>query len=347
MTDYPKFETANMEGKKVVVRADLDVDIQNDSILDTTRLEGALLTLSATLDKGAKSVLLIGHRGRPENGFDEDLSLAPLVEFFKSRLTEDLGFVGYRPTSQYFEAQEEVLKSPSRVTLLENLRFWKEEEGNDTDFAQNLAYGQELYVNDAFASSHRAHASIVGVPKVISGYIGSQFEKEIQNLSKVFENPKKPVVSIISGVKKDKLDYLEGFKKFSDTVLVGGRLPEYMGEGDEDPKLLVGRLNPDKEDLTIHSIEKFEEQIATAGTIIFAGPPGLYEDPGHKLATERVIAAIANNIGALRIAGGGDTGAAIHHFHAENSFDWISSGGGATLEFLANGTLPGLSALVN
>jgi phosphoglycerate kinase len=187
----------------------------------------------------------------------------------------------------------------------------------------------------------------VGIPKNIPGFIGSQFEKEIENLSQVFNSPKKPVVSIISGVKKDKLDYIKGFKKFSDIILIGGRLPEFMEEGDEDPSLLIGRLNPDKEDLTIHSIEKFEEQIATAGTIIFAGPPSLYEDPGHKLATERVITAIANNIGALRIAGGGDTGKAIKHFHAEESFDWISSGGGASLEFLANGTLPGLQALLN
>lgn len=347
LSDTPVENLSVQADKKVILRGDLDVNIKEGVIVDPTRLENLLPTISQILDGQVKSILLIGHLGRPEGEPKEEFSLKPLVEFFKSKLGVEIDFVEYQPIDQWFRVQEQILQSTAKITILENLRFWPEEENNDTNFAQQLAYGQDLYVNEAFASSHREHASIVGIPKVIPGVLGPRFVEEVENLSVVFNEPQKPVISIISGLKKDKLDYIDGFKKFSDQILIGGRLPEFIPESNEDPQLMIGKLNPDKEDLTIHTVEHFEEEILKAHTIIIAGPPGYYEDAGHRLGTQRILNAIANNVDAYKIAGGGDTAAAIKTFNLEKSFNWISSGGGASLEFLAKGTLPGIIALTS
>lgn len=342
----PKLDTLDFSDKKVVLRADLDVPVKENTILEHGRLDTLIPTISAILDKGAKQILIIGHRGRPEGKVVEDFSLKPLIPFFTEKISPDIDFIPHQSFSVYYQVQEEILKSTKRIVLLENLRFWPEEEQNVKEFAEQLAYGQDIYVNEAFGVSHRSHASIVGIPQFIKHAAGIQFSKEVENLEKVLSNPAKPVVSLISGVKKDKLEYLEGFKKISDRVLIAGRLPEFVPEDYEDHRVLVAQLNPDKEDITIRSIEKFEEAISTAGTIILSGPISKYEDPGHKLGTERVFMAISKS-SAYKIAGGGDTQAAIKAFHIENTFNWISTGGGAMLEFLAKGTLPGIEALQN
>ena len=204
----------------------------------------------------------------------------------------------------------------------------------------------EVYVNEAFAASGGKHASIVRLPKLLPSAAGFRFIKEVENLEKILNNPKKPVLLIIGGIKKDKLDYLEDFKKFADKILIGGRLPEYMPEDISDDKLLVARLIMDKEDITIHSIEKFEEEIGKAGTIVIAGPMGKVEEEGHMMGTKRVFEAIANSQ-AYKVAGGGETQGVISTLGLTKKFDWISIGGGATLEFLAKGTLPGIEALLN
>jgi phosphoglycerate kinase len=336
MENYPKLETLEVRDKVVIVRADLDVDIKDGSVVNPQRLENLLPTINALLDKGATRIIVIGHRGRPE-GKDESLSLRELQTFFKEKVTPDVFFA---------QSIEDAHNMETKLVLLENLRFWPEEEANDSGFASQLASLGEVYVNDAFASSHREHASIVGIPKLLPSALGIQFQKEIENLSKVFDNPKHPVVAIIGGAKKDKLEYLEYFKEFCDKVLIGGRLPEFLGDEYTHPKVIVARLMPDKEDITIHSMEAFEEAINHAGTVVFAGPVGLYEDGAHVQGTKRVLEAIAQS-GAFKVAGGGDTEAAIKTFGYEKSFDWISSGGGASLDFLVNKTLPGLTALVH
>lgn len=343
---------AQVSGKKVLLRADLDVPIVNGAITEKWRLDLLVPTISYLLDHGATQILIVGHMGRPvevEGEHDMSLSLRPLEQFFKETITPETCFIEHQPFNVYYQVQEEIFKCNKKLILLENLRFWHQEEAADPSFAQQLAYGMDLFVNDAFASSHRPHASIVGIPNYLPSFVGLQFEKEIQNLNKIFENPKRPVIGIINGIKKDKLDYVEAFKEFCDKVLIAGRLPDYLPDdhsGHADPKLLIARLNPDKEDITIHSIEKFEQEISLAGTIILSGPVGKYEDTGHKLGTERVYIAVSRS-NAFKIAGGGDTIAAINSFGIAKSFNWISAGGGAMLEFLAHKTLPGLQALVS
>jgi phosphoglycerate kinase len=209
-----------------------------------------------------------------------------------------------------------------------------------------LASLGDAYVNDAFGTSHREHASFISLPSRMPRAAGEHLRKEVEQLSRVLENPERPLVALLSGVKEDKLTYLERFVEISDLVLVGGRLPVFMDEDYKHDKVFVSRLLQDKEDITLHSVEKMEEEVAKAKTILVSGPMGKFEEEGHRLGTKRVFEAIANSE-AYKVAGGGDTEAAITLLGLEDKFDWISTGGGAMLEFIAKGTLPGLQALLD
>lgn len=316
MVNLPQLKDADLKDKKVIVRADLDFD---PSETDSLRLT----SLYPTLDylKGQNSqIILIGHRGRPEGKADESLSLIPFKKFFEKY----------------------------NLQLEENLRFDPGEEANSEEFAKKLAGLGNFYVDEAFGVAHRAHASIVGLPKLLPHAAGLRFVLEVENLSKVFESPKKTVVMIISGLKDDKLSYVDKFLEMADKVLIGGRLPDYVHDSSPlrtNPKVVVGDLLPDKEDITIHAIEKFEEEISKAHTIVVSGPIGKYEEEGHRQGTKRVFEAVAKSQ-AFKIAGGGDTEAAIKLLDLSDKFDWVSVGGGAMLDFLANKTLPGIEALL-
>lgn len=303
----PRLEDLPVSGKKVLMRADLDTEY---------RLQALIPTLDY-LFKNKAEIILLGHKGRPGGKAAEDLSLKPLEERFHKW----------------------------QVQLEENLRFDPGEEANDESFVRQLAEKGDVYVNEAFGASHRKHASVVTLPKLLPHAAGFRFQKEVENLSRVFENPKRPVLVIIGGSKKDKLDYVEDFKKFADKILIAGRLPEYLQEV-SDEKLLIANLLSDKEDITIRSIEKFEEEIAKAGTLVVSGPMGIFEEEGHRQGTERVLRAVTDSL-AFKIAGGGETQNAIFSFGFKDKFDWISVGGGAMLEFLAKRTLPGIQALLH
>jgi phosphoglycerate kinase len=245
-----------------------------------------------------------------------------------------------------YEVEKRVkMLSEGDILLLENLRFDKAEEENSEVFARNLADLAEVYVNEAFAVSHREHASIVALPKLLPHAAGFRFVKEVENLSRILVDPRKPVVLVVGGIKEDKVDYIKNFTTIADKILVGGRLPLFFEAGNPDvEKIILGQLIPDKEDITINTIQKFKEEISKAGTIVVAGVPGKYEDEGHRQGTKEVFEAIANS-SAFKLAGGGDAEAAISFLGLNERFDWISVGGGASLEFLAKGTLPGIQAL--
>ena len=233
-----------------------------------------------------------------------------------------------------------------KMHLMENLRFYQGEEANSQEYTQELAKKGEVYINEAFAASHREHASIVGLPRLLPHAAGLHFQKEVENLTRVLEKAEKPIIVLMGGLKKDKLLYIDDFKKFADKILIAGRLPEYMPEVVDDPQLVVARLLADKEDITIHSIENFNQEIARAKTIVLAGPMGKFEEEGHRAGTERIFQAAANST-AFKVAGGGDTERALTLLGLKQKFDWVSVGGGAMLEFLAKGSLPGIEALVS
>lgn len=314
--NLPRLENLDVSGKRVIVRADLDFDPSDNQNLRFTSLTS---TLDFIKEKGGK-IILIGHRGRPEGRVDMSLSLMP----FKSLFSE-------------WGAEVE-----------ENLRFDPGEEANDPEFARKLASLGDVYVNEAFAVSHREHASIIGIPQYLPHAAGFRFVLEIEKLNKIVAGPKRPVISIISGVKDDKLTYINDFSKISNMVLVAGRLPDLIADEDplrRNPKVIVANLIQDKEDITIHSMEAFEAQIKGAGTIVLSGPIGRFEDEGHRQGTQRIFKAVVDS-DAYRVAGGGDTERAIAFLNLKDKFDWISVGGGAMLTFLSTGTLPGYQALL-
>lgn len=325
----PKVSELDVAGKKVLVRADLDVDPTNFE--SDARIVNLIPLLDYLKEKNAEIVLL-GHRGRPSHKATageadppdwKDLSLLPMQPFFDK-----------------WGAQVE-----------ENLRFDPGEEGNNPEFAKKLASLGDVYINEAFASSHREHASIVGLPKLLPHALGLRFEKEIENLSKVFNNPKRPLLFLISGVKEDKLELVKAFESLADKILVGGRLPDLMGDKQlesvrlQTGKTIIGNLVMDKEDITLNTIDVFEKEIAKAGTVVVSGPLGKFEDEGHRQGTKRIFEAVTKNGSAFKVAGGGDTEDAIRLLNLMDKLDWISVGGGAMLEFLSKKTLPGIEAM--
>lgn len=333
----PKLSDLNVSGKKVLVRLDLDVDD------DYSRLEFAESTLDYLVKNQAKTII-IGHKGRPEGKPVPELSLASLAEVLGGVVGEKVTFIDDIVGNTAVNATQ-TLQSGNLI-LLENLRFDSGETNNDERFAKSLASLADIYVNEAFAVSHREHASLVGVPKFLPHAAGFRFVKEIETLTQILENPIRPVLLVIGGTKEDKVGYIRNFTNVADKILVGGRLPILFGDQNPDPeKVVIGGLTADTFDITLNTIQKFKEEIEKAGTIIVAGVPGKYEEEGHRQGTEGVFRAIGES-SAFKLAGGGDAEAAITLLGLNDKFNWISVGGGAMLEFLIKGTLPGIDALI-
>jgi phosphoglycerate kinase len=355
MIDLPKLQNTKLENEIAFLRGDLDVSVVDGQVVEDKRLLCVVETLKYLRANGARKIVLAGHRGRPEGMPSNELSMFPLVEPLKQLTGLDVDFF-YGILGQ--ETTDKVQSTESaHIILLENLRFDTREEANDEGFAKELANLADAYVNEAFASSHRTHASIVGVPEEMKRqgkkvFAGLQFAKEVDQLSQLLSNPQRPLISVLSGVKEDKLDYLEAFQSFSDKVLVAGRLPDFieMANGKwqiaNSENVLLAKLMPDKEDITLNSIELFEKEIAKAATVLVAGPIGKYEEEGHRQGTQRVFEAVAQS-SVYKIAGGGDTEDALRVLGLSEKFDWVSVGGGAMLEYLSKGTLPGLEALLH
>jgi len=330
MLELKKVTDLPLEGKKVLVRADLDVNPDDKNSL--YRLEAMIPTLEYLAQKNCE-IVLIGHRGRPDGKVDDKLSSKPVSGVLEDILKEKWG---------------EKKVGGLNMHMLENLRFDSREEENSEEYAKELANGFDFFVNEAFSDSHRKHASIVSIPKFLPSAFGMRFALEVETLSKVLEEPKKPVLFLLGGKKEDKLKYLPQLGNISDMTLVAGRLPEYLDDYSEyrvDVRFMVGSLIADKEDLTIHSIEKFNEEVAKAKTIVVAGPCGKFEEEGHRMGTKRVFEAVVENSGAFKVIGGGDTIDAVDLLGLKDKFDWVSVGGGAMLEFLTKKSLPGIEAV--
>lgn len=321
--NLPKITDIDVAGKKVLVRADLDIDIG-----ENYRLEAILPTLRYLSSQSSK-ITVMGHLGRPNGKFAEDLKIAPVADALKK------------------------IADGIEIEVLENLRFDPGEEVNDISYAQQLASKGEVYINEAFASSHRDSASITTLPGLLPHAAGMRFIEEVENLSKVLENPARPVVFVIGGSKDDKKEYIKALEQFADKILIGGRLPEYYGDQalesirnvSNDSKTVMANLIQDKEDITLNSIERFEKEIEKAGTLVLAGPMGRYEDEGHRQGTERIFKKAASSK-AFKIVGGGDSLSVLSIYSLKDKFDWVSVGGGAMLEFLSKKTLPGIDALL-
>lgn len=338
----------DLEGKRVIVRGDLDVsDLSENDI----RLQRLVPTIKFLIESNAK-IILIGHRGRPDGKVNNEYSLKPVSDILEKMLGVKVNFVF---DIAGVEAKEESEKLTNRqIMCLENLRFDSREENNDDLFSKSLSELGDIYINEAFSVCHREHASIVGIPKYLQAYAGLNLENEIENLDKIKNEPERPLVILVNGVKEDKLKMVEPLSKLADKVLVGGRLPDLMGDkglesvrlATDTQKIIVGNLIMDKEDITLNTIDRFTKEVLKAKTIVLAGVLGKFEDEGHSQGTIKVFQAVANSK-SFKVVGGGDSLSAINKYNLQDKFNWISVGGGAMLEFLVNNNLVGIEALQN
>ena len=330
----------NLKGKTVLLRVDFNVPIKDGKVKDDFRIKATLPTINLLLKKGA-NIVLITHLG--ESGEDDIL-----------------------PVAKHFFALTKISKS--RVIFYENIRKFPGEMKNDKTFAKKLSEMGDIYVNEAFSVSHREHASVVSLPKYLPSFAGLQLEKEIKNLSHISQKPKHPFLFILSGAKfSTKMPLLKKYLRLADYVFVGGALANNFlkAKGYKIGKSLVDEkkydvskiLNSPKlilptdfvvkneaiVDIGDKSVKNLMPLIKKSKLILFNGPLGKYED-GNTKATMKVLKLIANSK-AESVVGGGDTVSLISKMKIQNKFSFVSTGGGATLEFLANGTLPGIKAL--
>ena len=380
----------DLKDKRVIIRVDFNVPLdKNLNITDDVRIRSALPTIRYVLGAGAKKIILMSHLGRPKGKVIEEMRLNPVAVRLKALLGEPvLKLDGCLGT----EIKKQIDSSTEKIILLENLRFHPEEEKNDSDFAKGLASLADLYVNDAFGTAHRAHASTEGITKYLPAVAGFLLEKEIDYLGSALENPAKPFAVILGGAKvSDKIGVIENLLSKADAILIGGGMAYTFlkAEGQnigrsklEQDKLEIAKalLTKAKEanvkillpvdhvvtdsiepvgkietvkyipngfiavDVGPQTIKDMKAILKEAKTIVWNGPLGIFEIDAFSAGTKSIAEFIAN-LDATTIIGGGDTAAAVSKFKLEDKMTHISTGGGASLEYLEGKVLPCIAAL--
>ena len=341
-------EDINFTNKKVIIRCDFNVPIKNGEILEDQRIEESLKTIKYVLKQKPRLLLIISHLGRPEGKNVSELSLEPVRKKLKEFTGREIVLI------KTLEELKNIKKENDNETyLLENIRFWTEEEKADDEFAKKIADGFDVYINEAFSASHRDHSSISRIPKFVENKCaGILFKNEIDQFSKIKNPQEHPAVAIVGGAKiKTKLPVIENLKKGYDYILVGGIIANEV----LDQKLKLGErvllpvdFKPDEKsrlDIGSKTIEKFRKKIKEARIIIWNGPLGKFEDEEYSRGTKEIVDAIISNNLAYKLIGGGESIEVIKKFSNFSKFDYVSMSGGAMLEFLAGKELPGIKAL--
>ena len=384
----------DLKGKKVFVRCDFNVPMdENQNITDNTRIVAALPTIKYLLEQNCK-LILASHLGRPKGEFKPEFSLAPVAKELSKLLGQEVimakDVIGEDACEKAANLKE------GEILLLENVRFHKEETDNDPEFCKKLASMAEVYVNDAFGTAHRAHASTTGIASYLPAVSGFLIEKELKFLGNAVNNPERPFVAILGGAKvSDKIGVIDSLLEKVDTLMIGGGMAYtfFKAQGYEvgnsicemdkldlakeamekakqkGVKLLlpvdtkVGKeFKPDTEskivsyteipadwegfDIGPETIKMFEEELRKAKTVVWNGPLGLFEFDQFAIGTN-AIAKVLSEIDATTIIGGGDSAAAVKKAGLEDKMTHISTGGGASLEFLEGKKLPGIEALMD
>ena len=384
----------DLKNKKVLVRCDFNVPIdENRNITDNRRIVAALPTIKYLLEQNCK-VVLCSHLGRPKGEFKPEFSLKPVAKELSKLLGQEV-IMAEDVIGEDAKNKAENLKN-GEVLLLENVRFHREETDNDPEFAKKLASFGEVFVNDAFGTAHRAHASTEGVTKYLPAVSGFLIEKELKFLGEALENPERPFVAILGGSKvSDKIGVIENLLEKVDTLIIGGGMAytffkaqgysvgdslceedkcdlalEIMEKAKEKKvKFLlpidnkIGKeFKPDTESKTVKSteipdgwegldigeetIKLYREELQNAKTIVWNGPLGVFEFDQFAVGTNEIAKALGD-IDAIKIIGGGDSAAAVEKAGLADKMTHISTGGGASLEFLEGKKLPGIEALMD
>ena len=338
---------ADVAGKRVLVRVDFNVPMEDGRVADDTRIRAALPTIELLLENGAAEVVLCSHLGRPK-GPDAELSLRPVEQQLRTFVEDE------------------------RVRLLENTRFHRGETNNDPAYARDLASEADLFVNDAFGAAHRAHASTEGVAHLLPAYAGLLLERELEELGRLLEGPEKPFLAIVGGAKvADKIGVLQSLSERADELLIGGKMAEELRDGgglglaradlhlpvdvvaaaaferDAESDVVCWDEVPDGWlglDIGPETREAFATCIQNARTIFWNGPMGVFEWPRFADGTNAVAHAVAE-ADAHTVVGGGDSVRAIDELGVADRIDWVSTGGGASLELLEGKELPGVAAI--
>ncbi|OGD71070.1 hypothetical protein A2703_01375 [Candidatus Collierbacteria bacterium RIFCSPHIGHO2_01_FULL_50_25] len=348
-----------LRGKNVLLRADLDVPLEQGKVVNDFRLRALLPTLRLCLTN-AQSTLITGHLGRPE-AKSEEFGLKPVREWLEKALHRSIYFIdsGFSPG--------EWARGEFPLAMLDNLRFDPGELNNSREFARELTQGSDIYVYEAFASYNSA-ASLRIIPEIIPTYTGLQFDREVEELEKIVKSPVAPSLLVLSGAKEDKGEYVDNLVDKFDEILVGGKLASHI---QPQTNVLPASLTPDGLDIDDASARLFSEKIKAAKSVVISGPLGRFEDGIHIVGTKAIFSAAVHSPArnashsdaggparnashsdaggpARVIIGGGDTLAAIPALgFAYSDFDFVSTGGGAMLEFLATGTHPLLTIIRN
>jgi len=336
----------NVLNKICLVRVDFDVPLSpQGQILDNFRIQSSLATIVYLFKNNAK-IILIGHLGRPQGINLKQYSLKPVALELEKLLKRKIIFLG-DCLGEDVKKTVAMMRS-GEIVLLENLRFYKEEEINDPDFAQHLAELGDIYINDAFATCHREHASIIGIPKYLFSGAGLLLEKEIKVLTDLMKNPKKPLVVIIGGKKVEtKIKLINKIAQVADFVLIGDLIKKELKEKNiqlKEPQKIVEPIGDIYgKDINPQTINLFKEKIATAKTIFWNGPLGLVENKLFTKGSEAIAQAIIES-SAFSVIGGGDTIKSLKNIKLED-IGHISTGGGAMLSFLSGEKLPGVQVL--
>lgn len=389
--ELPGLDDLEVADRRVLVRCDLNVPLERGAITDDLRIRASIPTLDALLERGGR-VAVCSHLGRPKGKRTEEFRLAPVAARLGELLNEDIEVLN----EVVGDEADRACASDARVVVLENLRFEPGEESNDPAFADELASLADAYVNDAFGSSHRAHASVVGVPQRLASAAGLLLEREVDVLGELLREPERPFVTVLGGAKvTDKLGVIDNLLERVDTICVGGAMAftllaargEQIGRSriEEDrvaevAKVLSRAAERDVEILLPTDVvaaeraepgsphdtaalndigermgvdigpltgETFARAIGAARTVLWNGPMGIFEIDEYSAGTKAVAEALAGATqnGAFTVVGGGDSAAALRELGMMDSATHVSTGGGATLEFLEGKDLPGVAAL--